>query len=286
MAILLEGVTAPLGDAEVIRLLPNFHKKMVGPFIFLDRFGPIHFAAGEGIDVGPHPHIGLATITYLLEGEQIHRDSLGNEQTIYPGDINIMTAGSGIVHSEREPDEVKSKPHTIDGVQIWVALPKDKAEVEPSFAHVSKQILPHINRNGVLIDVLVGKAFGEHSPAPTYSSMFYLSAKLEAGALLQRPNPEHECAVYILDGQLDIGSVQYTAGDLVLLESESLISAVKDTHCLMLGGEQWEETPRMMWNFVAFEKDRLLQAKEDWQAGRFPTIASDSGEPVAFPEKK
>ena len=286
MAILLEGVSAPLGETEVIRLLPNFHKKMVGPFIFLDRFGPVQFNQGEGIDVGPHPHIGLATITYLFEGEQTHRDSLGNEVTIYPGDINIMTAGSGIVHSERQSDRVTSRPHTIDGVQIWVALPKEVAEIQPSFVHVSQQDLPTITEEGLHIKVLVGDAYGKSSKAPTYSPMFYLHAHVKANNTLKRPNPSQECAVYLLHGNIQINDKVFKAGDFILLEKETEMIAIKDSQCLLIGGDYWKETPRMMWNFVAFNKNRLLQAKEDWQAGRFPLIPHDTGKPIPFPDKK
>ncbi|MGK0443934.1 MAG: redox-sensitive bicupin YhaK (pirin superfamily) [Bermanella sp.] len=285
MAKLLKGDRKPLDGFEVTRVLPNFDKKMVGPFIFFDHMGPATFTAGNGIDVRPHPHIGLATITYMFEGSLLHRDSLGNNLEIIPGDVNWMTAGKGITHSERETLEVKAAKHTLDGLQTWVALPKDKAEIEPSFTHVKKSQLPHFMKEGVLMRLIAGEACGKTAPIKTYSPMFYMDVLAPQGKTIARPNPEQECAVYVLQGEVSIGDQAFAAGQFVLLEQEQSIVTLSQTRFVLIGGEQWQETPHMFWNFVSFDKDRLEQAKQDWKEGRFPAIPGDEDEFTPLPEK-
>jgi len=285
MAIELAGNRKPLDGFEVTRILPNFDKKMVGPFIFFDHMGPATFAPGNGIDVRPHPHIGLATITYMIEGSLLHRDSLGNNLEIIPGDVNWMTAGKGITHSERETIEVKAQEHTLNGLQTWVALPKDKAEIEPSFTHVKKSQLPHFMKEGVLMRLIAGEACGKTAPIKTYSPMFYMDVLAPQGKTIARPNPEQECAVYVLDGSVTIGDITYLQGQFVLLQDEDSVHSASQCRFVFLGGEQWQETPRMFWNFVSFDKERLEKAKQDWKDGRFPAIPGDEDEFTPLPEK-
>ena len=284
MANIIKGRTRDLDGFSVNRILPNTQKKMVGPFIFLDHMGPASFAPGNGIDVRPHPHIGLSTLTYMLEGSLLHRDSLGNQLEILPGDVNWMTAGRGIVHSERETIEVKARNHRLDGLQCWVALPRDKAEIEPEFVHIKREQLPHYMLDGVLMRLIAGTAFGLTSPIKTYSPMFYLDVLAKAGRDIQRPHPEQECMLYVIDGEVHVGDITYQSGDILLLEDEASVQAVTNCRCLLLGGERWDETPHIDWNFVAFEQHRIEQAQNDWRAGRFPTIPGDDAEFVPLPE--
>ena len=196
MATILNATEHDLGGLMVKRVLPQAKKKMVGPFIFFDHFGPTEFEAGQGINVRPHPHIGLSTLTYLFEGKILHKDSLGNNLEIEPGDINWMTAGKGIVHSERETFEVRANSHRINGLQCWVALPHHMAELEPSFAHVKKQDLPQIIHEGVMIRLVIGEAYGLSAPVKTYSPMFYLDVVASEGSVVERPNADQETGVY------------------------------------------------------------------------------------------
>ncbi len=284
MATLLHGRTRDLDGFSVARILPNSSKRMVGPFIFLDHMGPADFASGDGIDVRPHPHIGLATITYLMEGSLLHRDSLGNQLEILPGDVNWMTAGRGIVHSERETLEVKAAAHRLDGMQAWVALPKAQAEIAPGFSHIKRCELPHFMREGVQIRLIIGEAYGMTSPIKSYSPMFYLDVLARAGSTVARPNPGQECLVYLLDGGIRINDTDYTAGALVLLDDEQTIEAMTYCRILLYGGEAWPETPHIEWNFVSFSRERIEQAKEDWRQQRFPKIPGDDAEFTPLPE--
>lgn len=283
MATMIGGETRDLGGFSVTRFLPNRDKRMVGPFIFLDHMGPADFAAGDGIDVRPHPHIGLATITYLIEGSMLHRDSLGNNMEILPGDVNWMTAGRGIVHSERETVEVRTKPHRINGMQAWVALPKEFAEVAPGFDHISRCQLPHYMKEGVQMRLIAGEAFGLSSPIKTYSPMFYLDVAARAGTAIERPNPRQECLVYVLSGAVLTGGKQYNSGALMLLEDETKLEVSSNARCLLYGGDAWPETPLIEWNFVAFDRERIEQAKKDWRDRRFPAIPGDDAEYTPLP---
>ena len=278
MAIRIEGLAKDLDGFSVNRILPNAQKKMVGPFIFLDHMGPAQFSPGNGIDVRPHPHIGLSTLTYMLEGSLLHRDSLGSVQLIKPGDMNWMTAGRGIVHSERETLEVKSRSHALNGIQCWVALPRDQAEIAPDFVHVKREQLPHYMHDGVFMRLIVGSAFDMKSPIKTYSPMFYLDVIAKAERSIPRPNPEQECLLYVIDGEVELAGQTYKSGTTLLLEDETDIISRCNCRCILLGGERWHETPHIEWNFVAFERSRLEQAKADWKAQRFPTIPGDDRE--------
>ena len=267
----------------VNRILPHIKKRMVGPFIFLDHMGPMDLNAGEGLDVLPHPHIGLSTLTYLLEGKLLHQDSLGNNIEIVPGDVNLMTAGKGIVHSEREPLDLRDQAHRVNGIQCWLALPAELGEMEPSFQHVPLAALPRFKKDGVCMTLVAGKAFGMNSPVTTYSPLFFLDVEAKTGSTFQRPQPEFECLLYILDGKIISESETFEAGQILLLNQENTFQTLADTRCLLLGGETWPRIPFIEWNFVSFQKESIEQAKQNWNERRFPDIPSDNEEFTPLP---
>ena len=268
-----------IGGLFVKRILPNQDKRMVGPFIFFDQMGPSNFSAGQGINVRPHPHIGLSTLTYLFEGSILHRDSLGNHLEIYPGDVNWMTAGKGIVHSERETFEVRANNHAISGLQCWVVLPEEMAELEPSFNHTKKHELPHLINEGVMMRLVIGEAYGLSSPVKSYSPMFYIDVAASQGSVIQRPHPTHETAIFIVSGEIKVGNDTYSEGEFVLLSDENQELCVGQCgRFIMLGGEKFDVVPFIHWNFVSFNKSRIEQAKDDWINERFPKIPGDDKE--------
>ncbi|ESP92173.1 MULTISPECIES: pirin family protein [Pseudoalteromonas] len=287
MAQLLNSTTYDIGGLTVNRLLPHMKKRMVGPFIFFDHMGPTSFPVGEGIEVQPHPHIGLSTLTYLIEGQILHRDSLGNCIEITPGDVNWMTAGKGIVHSERESFETRASQHNLNGLQLWVALPEHYSDIEPSFEHISRHDLPQITHKGVMKRVIAGEAYGLQSPIATYSPMFYVDIIASAQNQLEVPNPKQETAIYLIYGEVKVAGQTYNPGDFVLLAaSDKTISVSKNARLVLLGGDKWENVPYIHWNFVSFSKDRIEQAKRDWQQGDFPSIKYDNLEYVPLPTKR
>lgn len=282
-----------LGGLTVKRVLPHMQKKMVGPFIFFDHMGPTNFAAGTGINVRPHPHIGLSTLTYLFTGSILHRDSLGTHLEIFPGDVNWMTAGKGIVHSERETFEVRANPHHIDGLQCWVALPENMAELSPSFQHVKKSELPHLIHEGVMMRLIVGEALGLSSPVKTYSPMFYLDIAACQSSDIIRPNFDindpsnlkvsHECGVYVVEGEVKISGATFKKGEFILLEdTDTLVTMNVSGRLIMLGGEKFEQPPFLTWNFVAYSKERISQAVDDWRAQKFPKVPGDDKEYIEY----
>ena len=230
MATLLSSKVRDLSGLSVNRILPNIKKRMVGPFIFLDHMGPIDLIANEGLDVKPHPHIGLSTMTYLLEGSLLHQDSLGNIIEIMPGDVNLMTAGKGIVHSEREPLKLRSIQHRVNGIQCWIALPKCKGEIEPFFQHISRSNLSIFEEDGVSMTLVAGSAFGLHSALNTFSPLFFLDIKAIAGSIIQRPEPEYECMLYILKGDLTTDKERFKKGQILLLNKEMSFKLGKTSH--------------------------------------------------------
>jgi redox-sensitive bicupin YhaK (pirin superfamily) len=283
MAIHLVAKEHDLGGLTVKRVLPHMQKKMVGPFIFFDHMGPTDFLPGTGINVRPHPHIGLSTITYLFKGSILHRDSLGNHLEIFPGDVNWMTAGRGIVHSERETFEVRANPHHIDGLQCWVALPENMTHLSPSFQHVKKSELPHLIHEGVMMRLILGEAFGLSAPLKTYSPMFYLDIAACSGSVVQRPNPSHECAAYVIDGSIKLGDSTFSKGDFVLFEeNDHLMSFEQSGRVVVLGGEKFENVPYLTWNFVAYERETINAAIEAWRAQTFPKIPDDNSEYIEY----
>ena len=286
MSQILQGQEADLGEFSVQRILPHMQKKMVGPFIFVDHMGPADFPAGKGVNVRPHPHIGLATITYLFEGSILHRDSLGNVQEIYPGDVNWMTAGKGIVHSERETLEVRASEHQLNGLQCWVALPEDKTDIEPSFTHIKKDRLPHIMRPGLLMRLIAGDAYGHSAPVKTYSTMFYADLIADAGTCLERPDPSLECALYVQLGEVVVNGQTYHAGDFIYFEEgDTEMNFTRCSRAVLLGGEKFERTPYIHWNFVAYSREEIEAARARWEQGGFPVIPGDDQEFIPLPTR-
>ncbi|MDN3652344.1 pirin family protein [Thalassotalea ponticola] len=279
MATALTAVEHDIGGLFVKRLLPNQQKRMVGPFIFFDQMGPSTFKAGQGINVRPHPHIGLSTLTYLFDGSILHRDSLGNHLEIFPGDVNWMTAGKGIVHSERETFEVRANNHSISGLQCWIALPEAMAELEPSFNHVKKQDLPHLIHEGVMMRLVVGEAYGLSSPVKTYSPMFYIDVAASKGSTITKPHPNQETAIFVVSGRVSINGTDYSQGEFVLLDEQDNDIVVNECgRFIMLGGQKFDVVPYIHWNFVSFNKERIERAKQDWIDGKFPSIPGDNKE--------
>ncbi len=275
---LIEPRTRDLGDFQVSRVLPaGRQRKMVGPFIFFDHMGPAELAAGKGIDVRPHPHIGLATVTYLFEGEIVHRDSLGFVQTIKPGDVNWMTAGSGIVHSERSGDEQRAGNARLSGIQSWVALPRAAEETEPAFFHHPKATLPMIETDGVTMRLIAGTAYGERSPIKIYSDMFYLDARMSAGSRLKLPPEHQERAVYPVTGEVSLNGEVFPAGNMavILPGVEAELECFRDARVMLLGGETLDGERHIWWNFVSSSKERIEQAKADWKENRFAKVPGE-----------
>ena len=265
---------------RVSRVLPSAKRRMVGPFIFLDAMGPELLAAGKGLDVAPHPHIGLATVTYLFAGQMMHRDSLGSVQLIEPGEVNWMTAGSGIAHSERTPDELRSSGSELFGLQSWVALPTADEETEPTFTHYGASELPVIEDAGVSLTLIAGSLFGKTSPVKTFSEMFYADVTLEANASLQIGAEFEERAIYIVSGPIGFRNVPitYNAGQLLVLKprEEIVVSAVSGPARIMLLGGELIGPRNIWWNFVSSSTERIEQAKLDWKEHRIGEIPGET----------
>jgi redox-sensitive bicupin YhaK (pirin superfamily) len=274
-----------LGGFEVRRVLPSMARRMVGPFTFFDEMGVAVFAPGQGMDVRPHPHIGLATVTYLFEGEILHRDSLGSNQPIRPGDINWMTAGRGIVHSERTPPEHRHNGSRLHGLQLWVALPLEHEEAEPSFRHYPGSSLPARARGGVRLRVLAGTAYDMTSPVEILSPLFYVDAVMSAGSELALPSEHEERAVYVVDGTLLCGAERAEVGRMLVLTKDTtvVLRAERTTRIALLGGAPLDGKRYIDWNFVSSSKERLEQAKRDWKEGRFPKVPGDDVEFIPLP---
>ena len=262
-----------LGEMTVRRVLPSPKRKMVGPFIFFDHMGPAEFPPGKGIQVRPHPHIGIATITYLFEGEIMHRDNLGYEQAIQAGAVNLMTAGRGIVHSERAGSDLDAHA-TLHGIQSWMALPDGKEEIDPAFEHVPAAALPDFEQDGVHIRLIMGEAYGHTSPVTRYSSILYMECELPKGASLTLPDSYQELGAYIVTGQVSIDNEKYSAGVLAVARAESVITlqADDDTRVMVIGGDAPGER-HIWWNFGS--KERMQQAKRDWKDGKFGSVPGD-----------
>jgi redox-sensitive bicupin YhaK (pirin superfamily) len=285
--IIIEPSLKDLGGFRVRRALPSVKKRMVGPFIFLDHMGPADFAPHTGLDVRPHPHIGLATVTYLIEGSLFHRDTLGSAQDIVPGDVNWMTAGRGIAHSERSSPESRNMARRMTGIQSWVALPKDAEEVAPGFFHHAGATLPSLTDTGIRLHVIAGTAYGEASPVQVFSHTLYADAMLTEGKSLPLPQEHEERAVYLLSGTLGIADEVFEAPRLLIFRpgDHITIRAVTDVRCILLGGEPTDGTRHIWWNFVSSSKERIEQAKADWVAGRFGLIPADDTEFIPLPSQ-
>lgn len=276
--MLIEPRLRDIGNLHVRRILPFVRRRMVGPFIFFDHMGPAVFEAGTGLDVLPHPHIGLATLTYLFEGEIIHRDSLGFVQPILPGDVNWMTAGLGIVHSERTPSEARTDGSRLDGIQSWVALPVSEEEREPSFQHHSASDLPVIERDGATMRLIAGEAFGSRSPVETYSKMLYLDVDCRHSASVDLPADLDERAVYVADGSVSISGDTYEKGQMLVLEDglDVTLTINSGARLILLGGAPMDGERHVWWNFVSSSKEQIERAKNNWANARFPEIPGET----------
>ena len=286
----IEHVIVPrsrdLGGFEVRRALPSAQKRMVGPFVFFDQMGPAQFLIGNGIDVRPHPHIGLATVTYLFDGEILHRDSLGTTAAIRPGEVNLMTAGRGIVHSERESAEAKQTTRNLFGIQAWVALPKAHEETAPAFAHHGADDLPRITGEGKRVRLIMGSAYGARSPVEFPHESLYAEAVLAPGAVLPLDPDYDERAVYIASGEIDVAGTRFAEGQLLVFKPGDRISilAVAQSRLMLVGGEPMDGPRHIWWNFVSSSKDRIEAAKADWKAKRFGLVPGDEKEFIPLPD--
>jgi len=286
----IEHVIVPrardLGGFSVRRALPAAGKQMVGPFIFFDQMGPAEFLIGTGIDVRPHPHIGLATVTYLFDGEIMHRDSLGSAMPIKPGELNLMSAGSGVVHSERTSPEQRALGPRLFGIQAWAALPASHEETAPSFAHYEAADLPRIAGEGKTVRLIMGALFGKTSPAAFPHPSFYAEAVMAPGAVLPLDPDYDERAIYIASGEIDIAGETFGAGRLLIFRPGDRISvlAISQSRLMLLGGEPMDGPRHIWWNFVSSSKDRINAAKADWKARRFASVPGDIEEFIPLPE--
>ncbi|MBI1202808.1 MAG: hypothetical protein GC182_09885 [Rhodopseudomonas sp.] len=280
--------TVDLGDGfSVRRALPSARSRMVGPFIFFDHFGPAEFRAGTGLDVRPHPHIGLSTVTYLFDGEIMHRDSLGTAVAIKPGEVNWMTAGRGIVHSERTDTGLRTTGSPIHGLQMWVALPQAKEEMEAGFAHHATSEFPMVQDNGKTVRVVVGSLYGTSSPVPVVHETIFGDVFLKAGATLPVDADHEERALYVIDGAIDIAGDIFEPGRLLVFKpgDRITVSAASDCHFVIVGGAPMDGPRHIWWNFVSSRKERIEQAKADWKAGHFQKVPGDEIEFIPLPER-
>ncbi|MER9498718.1 pirin family protein [Mesorhizobium sp. M0587] len=275
-----------IGGFEVRRALPTAKRRLVGPFIFFDRMGPAILRAGQALDVRPHPHIGLSTVTYLFDGKIRHRDSLGTEMVIQPGDVNLMTAGRGIVHSERTPEELRGAPMSVSGLQTWLALPDDKEEVAPVFENTAALRLPGIDAEGVSGRVVIGDFQGLQSPVTTASDTLYADLRLAPGASVKIPPDAEERAIYTLEGEVSISGDVFPAERLLVFRpgDEIVVSSERGAHFMLFGGASLGSKRYIWWNFVSSSKERIEQAKQEWKTGRFDIVPGDEEEFIPLPE--
>jgi redox-sensitive bicupin YhaK (pirin superfamily) len=292
--LVIEPHERDLGDGFTVRrLLPAAKQRAVGPFVFFDHFGPTHLGPGRGLDVRPHPHINLATITYLFEGEIVHRDNLGSLQTITPGDVNWMTAGSGIVHSERTPPGLRVQGTSVHGLQLWVGLPREHEEAPPAFHHYAAAALPAFGDAGVQIRLLAGEAYGHRSPVATLSRLVYLDVRLAAGAAIELPNDLGDRGVYVVEGLVTCGGQAFSPTHMLAFGPgrRAQLRAEAPSRFVLVGGDRFAEPRHLWWNFVSSSESRIEQAKRDWRerrgdpAGPFPVVPGDDGEFIPLPDR-
>jgi redox-sensitive bicupin YhaK (pirin superfamily) len=288
--ILINGKAHDLGDGFfVTRLLPQIARRSIGPFVFFDYFGPADFAPGKGVDVRPHPHIGLATVTYLFNGAQMHRDTLGSVQEIAPGDVNWMTAGRGIAHSERTGDDMRAKGHRLHGIQSWIGLPQADEEAPPAFQHFSRAQLPEREDKDVTLRLIAGEAFGQKSPVKVFSPIFYADARFAAGGALHYANEHEERAFFVVDGEVQTGASEvHGPGAMLMLDKDEEVTLYADApaRVMLLGGAPLDGQRHIWWNFVSSSKDRIERAKQEWKDGKFGLIPGDDKEFIPLPEDR
>lgn len=273
-----------LGGFAVRRLLPSTSTKMAGPWIFFDHLGPVTFKPGEGLNVRPHPHINLATVTYLFEGEMHHRDSIGSDQLIKPGDINLMVSGKGIVHSEREREEFKNSLHTQHALQLWLALPEKYEEIDPEFHHYPKQTIPSVSINDSNITLMIGEAFGIKSPVKTFCDTIYFEADIPKNKTLEIPKID-EAAIYVLSGKINVEDNIIEQYEMLHFDKPDVVNikAIDDSKIIVIGGEKIGKR-YIEWNFVSSRKERIDQAKLDWKNGNFEKVPGDDKEFIPLPD--
>ncbi len=285
----IETVIVPrardLGDFEVRRALPAAQRQMIGPFIFFDQFGPTLLKSGAGMDVRPHPHIGLSTVSWLFDGVIQHKDSLGFDQPIRPGELNWMTAGKGIVHSERSPPAERLASSQLYGIQSWVALPKQHEETQPGFEHVAVTDLPVLSDRSCEVRVIAGSMFGAKSPVRTHSDLFYADVTLQAGGRISLPTEHVERGIYIAEGSLEVAGDMFEAGRLLVFYPKDpiVISSERGARFMMLGGEPMDGPRHIWWNFVSSSKERIDAAKDDWARARFQIVPGDEKDFIPLP---
>jgi redox-sensitive bicupin YhaK (pirin superfamily) len=271
---------------QVRRALPTARRRLVGPFIFFDRMGPAILRAGQALDVRPHPHIGLSTVTYLFDGKIRHRDSLGTEMVIAPGDVNLMTAGRGIVHSERTPEELRGAPMSVSGLQTWLALPDDKEEIAPVFENTGRNRLPEFDAEGASGRVVMGSLSGIRSPVRTDTDTLYADIRLAPGARIKIPADAEERAIYVLAGKVTISGDEFPSDRLLVFKpgDEIVVSSGEGAHFMLFGGASLGSKRYIWWNFVSSSKERIEQAKSEWKTGRFDIVPGDEEEFIPLPE--
>jgi len=284
--LLVKPTSHDLGMFKVRRTLPSKARIMVGPFIFVDQFGPAHFDIGQGMDVRPHPHINLATVTYLFEGAIDHRDSLGTYATIRPGALNLMTAGSGIVHSERTPAAERVSGSPISGMQTWLALPDGMEEIDPAFEHVAAEQLPQIEGEGATARIIMGSLWGVTAPTTQHAETIYADIALNAGASILIDAQADERGILVAMGEANLDGQQLETHSLYILQPgvPMTLRARSKARVMLLGGEAFKTPRHVWWNFVSSSRDRINQAKDDWKAGRFPKVSGDEVEWIPIPE--
>lgn len=263
---IIKGRKKDLGGFQVARVLPYAKRRRVGPFVFFDEMGPARFPAGEGVDVRPHPHIGLSTVTYLFDGEMDHADTLGVQQTIYPGEVNLMTAGRGIAHSERTGPKARAAGHALHGIQVWIALPSEDEECEPDFAHHGAEALPEWDEGGARLRLILGTGYGRQSPVSTRGSLVYIHGEAPAGSAFELPRGHGELAVYVVSGQVETAGEPIGPGCMAVFGAgeQGVVRAHEDSRLMILGGEDIGER-HIEWNFVSSSKARIERAKTDWR---------------------
>lgn len=285
--LIIDARPRDIGNFPVRRLLPAIARRRVGPFIFLDHMGPTTLPPGQGVDVRPHPHIALATLTYLFEGEIDHRDSLGTFQTIRPGEVNWMIAGRGVAHSERSGPEARKNGARVHGIQSWIALPLEHEEMEPSFEHHDVGALPELRVDGAVLRVVAGTAYGSKAPTSVLSPTLYVHAELEAGARLRVTDEHEERGIYVVEGTLHCDGRTFREGTLVVLRPGNTpeIEAEGKTRAMLLGGAKLAGERYIYWNFISSSKERIERAKDDWRHDRFPKVVGDEVERIPLPER-
>ena len=280
-----------VGGFEVRRALPTKERQMIGPFIFFDQMGPGEFLTGRGLDVRPHPHIGLSTVTYLFEGEVFHRDTLGSAQPIRPGALNWMTAGQGIAHSERTDPALRGHSNQLFGIQSWAALPKAREETTPAFTHYAAGDLPILEDGGARVRLVAGEAWGARAPVETHWPLFYADLQLAPGAAWPLPDSHEERGAYVVSGTVEVAGQRFEAGrmlvfragDALAIRAVEAAEGGQGARLLLLGGAVMDGPRHIFWNFVSSSRDRINQAKDDWEAGRFGKVPGDDKEFIPLP---